>query len=234
MLQVAIAAFVLAAIRGELPPDRTSALHAKAFPWAVETAEQRDERYVFVAADIAAAAFLEPAEHRARLAALLTAVALRESALAPDVDLLECHPLRVKNVKGANCDGGKAASIFQLWGFRAPTRAAYALEARAQIGKSRRACQKLPPEERLAVYARGNCESARGRELSRDREAYAARILQRYLRTDVRDGSKKTARVVKGSEAVMLGSVDLPRGWARPGKSLGRVEYATSTILLTD
>lgn len=205
MLQPLLFAFVLAALRGELPPDRTSALHAVSFPWAAETAEQRDERYVSIAQDVAAAAALEAPEHRARLAALLVAVALRESALAPDVDLPECHPDRVAGkgaARGATCDGGRARSIFQLQNFRAETRAAFAVETRAAIGRSRRACAKagLPPEERLAAFASGDCNKEAGKKLSRDREAYAARILQRYshvLRTAPRAPCEGTCAVVK-------------------------------------
>lgn len=38
------------------------------------------------------------------------------------------------------------------------------------------ACRALPFEERLAVYARGSCNSLEGRRISRDRMRLAARI----------------------------------------------------------
>ena len=206
MQHVVLAAFVLAALRGELPPVPTAELHARSFPWSAETAEQRDERYVSVSQDIAAAAALEPdAASQARLAALLVSVAVRESALAPDVDLPECHPDRIAGkggARGATCDGGRARSVFQLQNFKAETRAAFAVETRAAIGRSRRACARagLPPEERLAAFASGDCKKEAGKKLSRDREAYAARILVRYgevLRTAPRTPCEGTCAVVK-------------------------------------
>jgi len=38
-----------------------------------------------------------------------------------------------------------------------------------RVHESVRACRHLPPAERLAVYARGRCDSAEGRSLSRQR-----------------------------------------------------------------
>lgn len=45
------------------------------------------------------------------------------------------------------------------------------VEAHRQIAESFKVCWYLPPRQRLAVYARGKCSSARGRELSEIRMA---------------------------------------------------------------
>lgn len=51
--------------------------------------------------------------------------------------------------------------------------------ALARIRESRSACRHLPTEERLAIYARGRCDSDEGRRLSRIRWP-SARALERY------------------------------------------------------
>lgn len=191
MEHVAVAALVLAALRGEVPPEPTAALHARSFPWAVETSEERDARYVAFAEDVAAAvaASAEPVAGRPRLAALLVSVALRESALAPDVDRQDggaCAPERVRGqgaARGQTCDGGRARSAWQLQNFVGATRADFARETIRAIGRSRNTCARagLPPAERLAAFAAGSrFMTQKARDISRDREAYADRILARY------------------------------------------------------
>lgn len=49
-------------------------------------------------------------------------------------------------------------------------------EGAGMLRASADACSYLPTSERLAVYARGRCDSERGRSLSRDRMALAGRL----------------------------------------------------------
>lgn len=50
------------------------------------------------------------------------------------------------------------------------------------IRESFKACANLPADERLALYARGNCEGDEGRTISRSRFALAGKIRAKLLR----------------------------------------------------
>ncbi len=102
-------------------------------------------------------------ETRIRSAAFLIAVAMRESSLKND----------------AVGDNGHSVCAMQIYdGPRSYLTDADACVRRGveMIRESFAACRSLPIEERLALYARGKCDSAEGRRLSRDRFALAARI----------------------------------------------------------
>lgn len=93
---------------------------------------------------------------RRKTIAVLTAIAWRESAFKID----------------AVGDHGRSVGAFQRLNgprlFLTDARSA-TVEALRQVRESFGACSWLPVSDRLALYARGNCRSERGRELSRDR-----------------------------------------------------------------
>jgi hypothetical protein len=112
-------------------------------------------RLASIAADIDAAA-----EHDREHAIKLIGVAWHESGFAADVDAGRCaHEDR------GRCDGGRAASLWQLQDrdrerlqvFRTDRREA-AREALRRIERSERACAANAPGERLAAYAGGVCD----------------------------------------------------------------------------
>lgn len=138
----------------------------------LETIEERRARYHAIADDIAAAVEREPSPRAA--AALLTAIAIRESGLAKSVDAPECHPAIVR--KGW-CDSGRARSLWQLQGARPADRREAAAMALRAAKRSFAACRSLPLPERLAAYAAGTCTSTAGRRISRDRYALQQRLL---------------------------------------------------------
>jgi len=133
---------------------------------------EADIRARWALADAIASATHEPDEQN-----VLVAVALRESNFAPAA-------------KG-DFHGGKATSFcaFQLhlpngsrtaegWsGEDVSTDVTKCTQAALRrVRDSQRACSFLPKEERLAVYARGRCDSDDGKRLSRDRMALAKRV----------------------------------------------------------
>lgn len=104
-------------------------------------------------------------ESRVRSAAFLIAIAMRESSLRNDVV----------------GDHGRSVCAMQI--LNGPR--SYLTDADAcvrhgvkMIRESFAVCRGLPANERLALYARGNCDSETGRRLSRDRFALAARVAQ--------------------------------------------------------
>jgi hypothetical protein len=163
----AVAAWCLAAALVHAPPATRPQ-----FPGHEETPEQTRERYVAICADIEAAATEHPERpgfigHREK-AALLLALAIGESGLSRDADLGPCY--RVGKWR-ARCDGGRAASVWQLQATRdddaeqtelgpkqlfADRRRAARVALRIAIG-SIGMCRKLPPEDRLSAYGAGRC-----------------------------------------------------------------------------
>ncbi len=158
-----------------------------AYPGWVETDVQRLARYQSIAADIAAVV-LDPAEQpivsgsngRARTAAQLVAIASMESGFAPDVDVGPCF--RGLDGRGPRCDGGRAASVFQLHAGRHGTVAElFADRPRAVraalhlVQRSARACLADGPEAALSIYTSGSCD--RGKEASAVRVKLARRLL---------------------------------------------------------
>lgn len=107
-------------------------------------------------------ALFEGPDGARRTAALLVAVAYRESAFRQD----------------AIGDHGSSRGPFQIqtdhdWrDIRATT-----LEAMRILRLSLTTCEG-PIEERLSLYATGTCDSAAGRRISRDRFSLARRLLQ--------------------------------------------------------
>lgn len=148
--------------------------------WA-ETPEQRGARYASIAADIAAAvteACGEKGDGCERWSAtLLLGLAWHESGFAPDTDSPEgCY--RGRDGKGPRCDGGRAATIFQMQGTAAERalwlgdRKQAAREALRRAVRSWNACKALEPELRLSAYAGGRCDVPEAQK--RSRELWAA------------------------------------------------------------
>jgi hypothetical protein len=112
-------------------------------------------------------------EDRHKTAAFYTALLFRESSLRNDAIGDQGH---------SHCAG----QIYLSHGFR--TREGWSgADLREDVDKcmtvvvrmvreSFAVCAHLPPEERLALYARGSCASAEGRRISRDRSRLARRI----------------------------------------------------------
>ena len=100
-------------------------------------------------------------DDRRKTAALLTAIAFRESSL----------DLRAVG------DKGRSVCWMQILnGDRALLEDGDACLRRgmAMVRESFKACAHLPPDERLALYARGRCDSEEGRKISRERHALAS------------------------------------------------------------
>lgn len=170
---------VLAWAHRELPPERYALFPT--YPEAQETAKERTDRYQEIAQDIAEVVSEgqnTPATSRRYTASLLFAIAIHESGLAKDVDVGPCAPERLK--KGG-CDGGRAASLWQIQGYDVPTRRDAARIALRLARRSLMVCRDLPPPERLAAYAAGNCASKMGR--FRSSEIYS--LQKRLLATPV-------------------------------------------------
>lgn len=98
--------------------------------------------------------------------ALLSAIAYRESRVQNDVI----------------GDGGDSVCAFQIYkGARSllTDPLACATRARAMLRESIRRCRAHP----VAIYARGRCDSADGRALSRDRVSLGEKVLEAALRS---------------------------------------------------
>lgn len=170
----AIRALVLVWITRELPPEKYAALPA--YPEAVESADERKARYGDIAADLALVLTEElPEASRRPMAALMTAVAIRESGLAKDVDAPACSLARIRR---GGCDAGLAKSLWQVHQAEPfGSRQEAAREALRRVRISLKACRWLPSEARLAAYASGTCASSAGHRVSRDRFTLARKLL---------------------------------------------------------
>jgi hypothetical protein len=184
---------LLAALLALSPPARDAPAHTRVLPaqWA-ETAEQREERYHAITADLAAvlrapalAATVQEVGGSRRAAALLLAVAHHESGFAPDVDRGPCY--RGRDGRSLRCDAGRAACLMQIQA-GAEAREKLFRDRRycfanglVKIARSLRACSRLAPPLRLAAYASGHC--SRGWKASREMTAAAARIEARLTAT---------------------------------------------------
>lgn len=127
-----------------------------------ETAEQARARYVAISHDIAEA--VKDRKDAKSAAALLLAWAVGESALSHDADVGPCH--RVGKLK-LRCDGGAAASIFQLHAHRAkdgtPITVAMLFADRALAARialrgligSQHTCASLEAQDRFSAFATG-------------------------------------------------------------------------------
>jgi hypothetical protein len=155
------AAWLFAAALAFAPPDRTPQ-----FPSHPETVEQRTERYQAIASDIFAVAFDPKAEAlpgltRRQSAALMLAVAIGESHLAPDADLGPCY--RKGKLWRTRCDSGWAVGIMQTRVHPAHQEAYFNDRRKAlrlghqRLRQSLSMCRHLAPLTRLAAYGSGSC-----------------------------------------------------------------------------
>lgn len=157
-----------------VPPEKVA--HLPAYPGWTETVEQRTARYQSIADDIVAVAF-DPNEApveggsstlaRARTAALLATVAVKESRLALDVDKGPCY--RGPKGLGERCDRGQSFTMWQIMvgkgrtaaGFTGPQlnadRKSAAREALHRMAGSFRTCGRWGAKARLNIYASGSC-----------------------------------------------------------------------------
>jgi hypothetical protein len=173
MVTEKIAALVLAWLVQVAPPERYAEIPT--YPEAMETAEERAERYRDIAEDVAhvAAESSRTELGAARAARLLVAIAWHESGFAKDVDLGPCAPGRVK--KGG-CDSGRARGLWQIQAYEVPTRRDGARLALRLARRSITACRKLPREAQLAAYAAGTCASKAGQARSAELWAMVRRL----------------------------------------------------------
>lgn len=178
------AAWVLSLIVHLAPPARMAALPA--FPGMRETEEQWLARESSIAEDVSAATS-DPREQ-----ALLVAVAYHESGFAKDVDLGPCY--RGPNDDGPRCDGGRAASIWQLQtagdGDAADLFAHRRRAAARALSAIRRSARKCVPlfgrDAALRAYASGTC--AKGIAESSAMVGLALRLLRDRPPPDRRGG----------------------------------------------
>lgn len=144
-----LAAVILTALLTLAPHSRQRPPHG----WE-ETREAYEARLGSISADIASAA-----EGSRERAAKLVGIAWHESGFAADVDAGLCA-----DENRGRCDGGKAASLWQLQDgdpvrlmhYRLDRRAA-AKEALRRLERSERTCAGNGVTERLAAYAGGVC-----------------------------------------------------------------------------
>lgn len=151
------------------------------FPGWAETETERGARYLSIAADVAAAVE-EACEGRGegckrRSVTLVLGLAWHESNYFADAD----SPRGCYRGGGyaERCDGGLAATIYQMRG-SPEERAAWLAdrvlatrEALRRASRSLNACRHLEPALRLSIYAGGRC-SAEGDAAKRSRELWAA------------------------------------------------------------
>lgn len=164
----------------------------ESLPGWEETESARAARYQSIAGDIATAATDACGERgegcRRWAVGTLLGLAWHESNFALDTDSPGgCY--RGRDGRGPRCDGGRAATIWQLQG-SSEERAAWvgdrvqaAREALRRAGRSVNACRgKLPAEEALAAYAGGTCAGDTARRRARELDAAirrAAAVLPR-------------------------------------------------------
>lgn len=150
------AAWVLSLVVHLAPPARMASLPS--FPGMHETEAEWLAREASIAEDVASVT------EDVREQAVLVAVAYHESGFARDVDLGPCY--RGPKNDGPRCDGGRAASIWQIQAaggsdasdlFAHRRRAA--TRALSAIRRSARRCTPLFGREgALRAYASGTCE----------------------------------------------------------------------------
>lgn len=114
-------------------------------------------------------------DDRRKTAALLVAIAFRESSFVPDA---------IGDHGRSHCAGqiylAPGARTIEGWtgeDLRDDADKCLFVTMR-MLRASLTACRSLPVHDRMAVYARGSCASDRGKQLSRDRMALAKRLLR--------------------------------------------------------
>jgi len=113
-------------------------------------------------------------------AAALVGVAWHESGFAADVDAGQCYHAAASG----RCDGGRAASLWQMQDADPERRETYrtnrreaAREALRRIWRSRSACARNAPAERLAAYAGGVCDLLAAKVAARGLDASVRKAL---------------------------------------------------------
>jgi hypothetical protein len=166
----ALTAWTLAAMLQFAPAER-----APQFEDHRETIEETRARYAEIASTIAAEC-VSSSRTPKDCAAVLVAVGTGESHFARDADLGPCYR---KGAYRSRCDGGWAASVWQVhaFGFKADgtpitvedlfaDRALAAKRAIGAIRQSIRTCRHLPERDRLSMLS-GRCQE--GLKSARDR-----------------------------------------------------------------
>ncbi len=154
----------------------------EALPGWAETADARAWRYASIAADVATAvedACAGRAGCERWALPLVLGIAWHESGFAADTESPDgCY--RGHDGRGPRCDGGRAATMFQMQGSREERalwlgdRVAATREALRRALRSWSACRALPVDARLSAYAGGRC-SSEGRAAAASRELWRAR-----------------------------------------------------------
>lgn len=146
-----------------------------------ETAEERSERYTWIALDVLVVSASEPplpGLSREQTALVLLAVADHESGFAADVDSGDCAATHL-----GRCDGGRAVGLMQVL-HRGPADRAALRDRRAMFRRglevlrvSHRTCPRSP----FAVYAGGSCERPSALAAGAELAAYAGAWRDRAL-----------------------------------------------------
>lgn len=139
-----------------------------------ETAEEMQARYAAIGEAIEAAALASSSGHSDQSeAALLVALAIEESALAPDVDRGPCYRGTRGGPWWSRCDGGTSFSVWQVKAYTkadgsrvsgAELQADRTLAAKRALSlavSSLALCAKkvADPRDRLSAYIRGTCQA---------------------------------------------------------------------------
>jgi len=135
-----------------------------------ETPEEMMARYGAIGEAIEVAALASKSAYGDRAeAALLVALAMEESAFAPDVDKGPCYRGTRGGAWWSRCDGGTSYSVWQVKAYRrsdgtlvtgTELQASRTLAAKRALSLATGAlggCKKLPERERLSAYLRGTC-----------------------------------------------------------------------------
>lgn len=162
----ALAAWATAAMLALVPHGTRRDL-----PGWTETPEEMKARYGAIGEAIEEAALASKSSYGDRAeAALLVALAMEESAFAPDVDKGPCYRGTRGGAWWSRCDGGTSYSVWQIKPYTradgtrvtgAELQASRVLAAKRALSLATGAlggCRKLPERERLSGYVRGTCQ----------------------------------------------------------------------------
>lgn len=171
-----MATWVLILIVALCPPARMAALPA--FPGWAETEPEWAAREAAIAMDIASVTS-DPRE-----AAVLVAIGFHEAKFFKDADVGPCY--RGPRGDNARCDGGRAASIFQVQAMGADDlrdlfadRRKAARRALDMVRRSARACvPKHGADAALRAYSSGTCSG--GIKESADMVQLARKLLREH------------------------------------------------------
>jgi hypothetical protein len=208
------------------PPERLVA--APQFSGWEETIEAKEARYLSIANDIAQVAY-DPDEQpafagrrgRQETAALLLAIAFKESGFAHDVDKGPCVQHKDRKTGYVRCDGGASACMMQIRIGAGTTKEGWTQRdlfadrtkcfraGLSLVRRSMNACREHPVEYRLNAYASGVCSL--GHSGSKDRMRYWRKLLDMPGRPKIVDALLMPKPVEAPSGSKLAAALDQER-----------------------